>query len=337
MRDLEWDGQSILGGSEAGISVIDRAGNLVNVILANNGPQAIVQPILVPGLAVLRAIALDKAGNGGNGSILAADFQSRLFEIDLGGHVLNTWVNSGWSAYGLAIDPVTGNLWVNSAPDAGYVAELDRATMTLTGQRFAMAVPGVVNVNVQGGLSSASPVAGHHERWGTVWSLVHLVQGNPDVVAVNRIHLFPGKRGWQEVNLRIGVNGGPAVPGPVMFGAGDTLNLSVSDPLAVANSQPCWSIIDFYGDAAIDAYTDFSPVLPGSGVLCEHRTLNGLSTPSTGMFGLFSMTVGLRYDIRLPSSLPVGTGDLFRVQTLYLEPQSSQVFASTNEGLFVGR
>src|SRR5262249_8813169 len=96
MRDLEWDGQSILGGSEAGIAVIDRAGNPVNVVLANNGLQPVVQPIQVPGLAVVRAIALDKGGNGGNGSVFAADFGSSLYEIDLLGNVLNTWVNSGW-------------------------------------------------------------------------------------------------------------------------------------------------------------------------------------------------------------------------------------------------
>lgn len=333
MRDLEWDGQSILGGSEAGITVIDRAGNLVNTIRTSNGPQPIVQPITMPVITVMRALALDQAGNGGNGSIFVADFGSSLFEIDLSGRVLNTWANSGWSAYGLAIDPTTGNLWVNSAPDAGQVAELDRATMALTGRRFPMTVPGVAGVSVQGGLSSASNVAMQHERWGTEWNLLHLVQGNPDMVAVNRIHLFPGKPGWREVHLRLGTSGSALSAGPVLIDGSSVLNLMVTDPMAAAIGQPCWTIIDFYGDAAIDGYT----VLPGFGLLREHRTLNAVSTPATPLFGLLNMTVGFRYDIVLPPGFPLGSGDLFRVQALYLEPASSQVFASTNEGLFIGR
>jgi hypothetical protein len=45
MRDLECDGQSILGGSEVGVSVVSPLGLLVNSILTANGPQPIVQPI----------------------------------------------------------------------------------------------------------------------------------------------------------------------------------------------------------------------------------------------------------------------------------------------------
>ncbi|MSR38786.1 MAG: hypothetical protein EXS02_08130 [Planctomycetes bacterium] len=116
MRDLEFDGRSILGGSEVGVLVCDTSGSLVNVVLAANGPQPIVQPIggaALQQLGVLRAIALDPAGNGGNGSLFVANFGSPILECALNGSILRTIPNGGWQAYGLALDPATRNLWVN--------------------------------------------------------------------------------------------------------------------------------------------------------------------------------------------------------------------------------
>ncbi len=337
MRDLEWDGQSILGGSEAGISVLTRTGALRNQILTANGPRPIVQPIVVPGVAVHRALCLDPTGNGGNGSLYVADYQSAMFEVDLAGNVLRSWPNSGWSAYGLCRDPVTGHLWVNSAPDAGRVAQLDRTSMLPTGRAFPMAMPGQPFVTVQGGLSAGSPTAGQHEPWGTVWSLLHLVQGSPDVIAINRVHLFPGKIGWHEVGMVLAVNGSAPSAGPLPVGPGDTLHVTVSDPMGLTTGWPCWLVWNLFADATTDAYTDLDPVVPGFGVMTEHRSRNGLSTPPAGGFLLSNAHVGVGYALRLPPSLPFTTGDPIRLQAIYLEPLAPQGLASSNEAFFVGR
>src|SRR5262249_45581042 len=135
MRDLEFDGPSLLGGSEVGISVCSRTGALVNVVLTANGPQPVVQPItgaMMAQLGVARALALDPQGDSGNGSLFVADFGSPILECTLSGAVLRAIPNGGWSAYGLALDPVTRNLWVN-ADNNGNLAEIDRVTGALTG------------------------------------------------------------------------------------------------------------------------------------------------------------------------------------------------------------
>lgn len=337
MRDLEWDGQSILGGSEVGISVIDRSGAYRNQILAANGPQAIVQPIVVPGVAVVRALALDPSGNGGNGSLFVADFQSPMVEVDFQGNVLNSWPAAGWSAYGLALDPTSGNLWVSSAPNAGDIAELDRTTMTLTGVRLPMALPGTPNVHVQGGLSAASPVAGHHERWATRFSLAHVVQSSTDLVGINRVHLIPGRPGWHEVALRIGVNGSAPSAGPVTYAALDSLDFVIGDPTGASTGQPCWAVVNYYQDALRDAYTNMGQLVPGLGLLVEYRTLSAISVPATVTFSLVNLVVGTSGSVPLPPGFPVAPGHVIRFQGIYLRPASAEVFAATNEAFFLGR
>jgi hypothetical protein len=329
IRDLEFDGQSLIGGSEFGISVFSTTGSLVNKILAANGPQTIVQPItgqVASQLAVFRAIALDKQGNRGNGSLLVADFGSPIFEIDFAGNILATFPNQGWSAYGLAIDPVTGNPWIYAGP-TGQIEELDRATMSPTGHRLAPVAPGA-----PGGLSLASPFAYHHEYWGTQSSLVSLTQGSEDHVAVQRLHLFPGVLGWNEPRLEVGINGGATVPGTASFWAGDALDFRIVDPMGLRNGQPAWILFNVLNDAGRDAYTDLSALLPGVGLLWEHRSLNALSTPSTPNLLITTITIGATQSWTLPAWLGPHEGDLFRIQALYLEPASQQAsIASSNE------
>ena len=135
MRDLECDGQSLLGGSEVGISVVSPLGVPVNVIVTANGPQPISQPIggaALLQLGVIRALALDPQGNNGAGSLYVANFGSPILECALDGSILRTIPNGGWQAYGLALDPTTRNLWV-STDAQGRIAEIDRLTGLLTG------------------------------------------------------------------------------------------------------------------------------------------------------------------------------------------------------------
>lgn len=329
LRDLESDGVNLIGGSEIGISVFSTTGARQAQILAANGPQTVATPITGPvaqQLAVFRAIALDRQGNGGNGSFLVADFGSPIFEIDFAGNILHTFPNQGWSAYGLTIDPVTGNPWIYAGP-TGQIEELDRATMTPTGRRLAPIAPGV-----PGGLSLASPTSYHHEYWPNQSALVHLVQGVEDHLSVQRLHLFPGVLGWNEPELRVGTNGGTQVVGTAPFWIGDQLDFQVFDPTGLRNGQPVWLVVNVYLDADRDAYTDLSSVLPGVGRLWEHRTLNALSAPSTPNFLLATAAIGATQSWSVPLAMGPAAGDLFRIQALYFEPASPQLgIASTNE------
>lgn len=334
MRDLECDGVSLLGGSEAGISVFSPTGALVSQIEAANGPQSIVQPITGPvatQLAVFRALALDPRGNGGNGSLLVADFASPIYEIDFAGNVLVTYPWQGWSAYGLTIDPVTGNVWVLAGPN-GEIEELDRTTMAPTGHRVQPVAAGA-----PGGLALASPVAGHHEPWGNQSALVSLVQGTTDRIAVQRLHLHPGRMGWDELQLRVGKNGGALATGAVPFWLGDTLDYTAYDPTGLRTGAPVWILFNVYRDADRRGYTNLGPVVPGVSVLMEHRSVNVLSTPASGNFLITTGTVGVVNSWSPPPSM-LHDGDRFRMQALYLDPASPQAgIASTNEVWWQGQ
>ncbi len=322
LRDLEFDGQSLIGGSEFGISVFDIIGNPVNQILAANGPQPVVLPITGPvanQLAVFRAIALDRSGNGGNGSLLVADFGSPIFEIDFAGNVLATFANQGWSAYGLTIDPVTGNPWVFAGP-GGAIEELDRNTMTPTGHRLLPIQPGA-----PGGLALASPTAGHHEPWANRAALVHLVQGATDHFAVQRLHLHPAQPGWDEVVLQAGRNSGPLAPARVPFWIGDTLDFRLFDPTGLRNGNFAFVLLNVYFDANRDAYTDGSIFGPGTGMLRELRALNPISQPNTPNALISVAQVGSTFSWSLPVGFPVLQDDLFRAQALVFDPNSPQL------------
>lgn len=337
MRDLEFDGQSILGGSEVGVSVCDTSGSLVNVVLAANGPQPIVQPIggaALQQLGVLRAIAFDPAGNGGNGSLFVANFGSPILECALNGSILRTIPNGGWQAYGLALDPATRNLWVNGN-NQGDLAEIDRQTGFFTGHTIASVVPGAA----PGGLAVASSRAGHHEQWASDFLLASIEQAESgsDHVAIQRVRLYPGLQGYDEPVLALGVNGGGLTRGNVGYSAGDVLELRVSSAAGLGQGMPCWTIVNFYSDAATDAYTNLSNVLPGFGMLQEFRFLSAVSLPSSTTYGLFAHSIGSVVSIPLPPVLAVQGGDLLRFQSIYFEPRSSNVFAATNEGNFIGQ
>jgi len=200
--------------------------------------------------------------------------------------------------------------------------------MAPTGHRLPPIVAGA-----PGGLALASSVAGHHEPWTTEAAFVHLVQGNVDHLAVQRAHLFPGLLGWNELSLEMGTNNGPTSRAVAPFWYGDALDFKVVDPTGLRNGMPVWFVFNVYFDANRDAYTDLTPVLPGTGILCEHRSLNAISVPSTPNFLITSGAVGFRSTWTLPPWLALADQDLFRMQALYFEPASpQQSVASSNEG-----
>ncbi|GAB4147981.1 MAG: hypothetical protein Fur0037_16220 [Planctomycetota bacterium] len=349
MRDLAFDNaDNLIGGSEYGISVIDSHTHaLSTTIKGNNSPVPITQPILGSALATLgtyRAIAFDPAGNNGDGSIFSANFQSSIIELDYTGSPLSTIARGGndWSIYGMAIDPVTSNLLVNSAPDFGRISEIDRNTGLLTGNSLPMALPGAAGTTLQGGLSMASPAAGVHERWQTAASFVELTQDvGSDMLSIRRLHMFSDTTntltGWNETHMVSGVGmSGTMNRDAKTFGANATLRFQVTDPTNVANGQITWVVMNIFGLAAVDAYTDLSQVIPGMGILAEHRTVNPFSSPvSTPLMMFFAGAIGTPTSISVPPGI-FQSGDSIRMQALYVQPllTTPLPLASTNEIYF---
>ena len=321
LRDLDSDGASLIGGSEAGISVIGTNGLPSAGLLTANGLRPVVQPIagaITSLLPVCRAVAFDRFGDGGNGSLLVADFASPIHEIDLAGNLLASHANQGWSAYGLAVDPQTRNVWVWAGP-TGQIEELDRTTMQPTGRRLPARADGA-----PGGLAPASRVAGHHEPWSNRGVLVHLVQGGADVVAVQRLHLHPARLGWEEVQLQAGRSGGPRLAGEVPFWRGDTLDYGLVDPLGTLTGNFALLLVNVGSDAALRGLTDGAFLQPGLGPLRELRALTMLSQPAAALTGLVVLPVGAVRSWVLPPAFPIGLGDRFRAQALVFDPSGQQ-------------
>lgn len=348
IRDLAVDNAgNLIGGSENGITIFDsQTGALVNSVSANNGPQPVVQPIrglALGSLGTFHGMAFDPSGDGGNGSLWSASFHSALIEFNLAGDPLHTFQAANWSIYGIAIDPVTGNLLVNSAPDFGRISEVASGTGLLTGRSIPMALPGVAGVTLQGGLSLASSTAGVHERWFSEVNLVELTQNTTsDVLSIRRLHLYhddmatPPRNGWNETNLQSAVGAtGTLDTSFKTFTDGATLRLKVNDPTNASNGFPAWVIFNMFGDANVDAYTDLTGLFPGAGVLVEQRCLNPLSTPSSPFFIYTTVSIGTAVNLPTPAGI-FQVGDRLRLQALYLQPLlgGPLPLASTNEMYF---
>src|SRR5262249_46019632 len=147
-----------------------------------------------------------------------------------------------------------------------------------------------------------------------------------DRVAIARVHLLPGLRGWDEPVLQIGTNGGPLARGIASYQRLDRLDVLVAAAGGRGNGTPCWTIANSNGDAAIAGYPALSPLGLGLGLLPEARFLSSLSVPPTAMYGVLGHVVGTPASIQLPAPFVVHAGDLIRLQTMYLEPLSPQVF-----------
>jgi hypothetical protein len=206
--------------------------------------------------------------------------------------------------------------------------------MALTGASTALIS------TLQGGLSIASSGAGVHERWYAEVNLVELTQNNDptnhggsDVLSIRRLHLVtnnlstPPRNGWNEVNLQSAVGAtGTLDTSFKTFTNGATLRYKVNDPT---------NGINMFGEANIDAYTDLTGIIPGAGILVEHRCLNPVSSPSSPLFLYTTATTGTAVNVPTPLGI-FQVGDRIRMQALYLQPllPGSLPLASTNEIYF---
>ncbi len=331
MRDLCTDGVHLAGGSEAGVSILTTSGALASDW---NG-QPVTQPIGGPvqwSVPSFRALCWDGTANGGNGLFYTVSHDGHLVAFDRWGSVAQIWPNDGWAGHGLALDPVSGNFWMNGSAGGGDLVEIDHqgGSHRLTGRRIPPAVPG----GRPGGLAVASVATGDHAPWPARANLVELVQGSPDVLAVRRLHLLPGRNGWDEVRLEVNVNGNAWQRPAAAFGPGDTLGLRLRDPTHALDGLPGWVIFNFLPEAAGDDLTDLAPFTPGLGLLVEHRSRNlaNVGVP-TGNYLIVALGIGQTGQIPLsPGPAPSG---LIRIQALHLDPGHPQLLTSTNEAWWV--
>lgn len=209
-RDGADDGANLMFGFELGVQVVDVDGGPVSEVLTENQPTP-GQGRPIPGsliagdalsperLSVMRALAYDPAGNGGDGSLWTANFGSSVFEVDLAGDVLRSYPNAGESSYGMAIDPATGNLWIHSQTNPRALIEYDRNLGVHTGS-------GLDNGSLPGGIAGGLDlVAGSVLRGAGAsgFDLLALRQSAEDSVLGRRLHLDVAGIG-ASTNTRLG-------------------------------------------------------------------------------------------------------------------------------------
>lgn len=205
------------GTTNLGIFCIDTTGALTNAYQAAAGPQILpANPIPITaaasaaGVATMYGVAYDPAGNGGLGSWWTGGFGSDLIEIDNQGNVLTQYPNQNWNIRGLALDPLTGNLWLQSSGGSrGDIVEVDLTTGLETGKRIIRHRPG----SLPGGLME---VVGGVGGSGNTLDLIGIDQSVPDSVTGYRVHLHPQVLGTTEADLVCQVNalacGGGSTP-----------------------------------------------------------------------------------------------------------------------------
>ena len=332
IRDMATDGVSLIGAAEgAGVIVFDLNGNLVNTLQATNGAQPLAaNPIGGSYLATvpfLRGVAFDANGNGGNGSLWVCDFgpADPLVEIDLAGNVLRTLPNGGWTAYGLALDPLTNNLWVNSiGGSGGPIGEVDLATGMRTGKQFAQAG------EFYGGLDGV--FGGDPGSYGSTFDLVAVYQDDDDAFAMHRVHLLPGTLGTQEAVLVGSVAGATPAAGELgRIQDNDMLSWTVLPGATALAGFPAITLFDYGPDAERDWGT-FAPFLTGTPTVPELRAATPLNVPQSGGGALLFTSIGAIQSLALPPGV-LPSFQLIRIQSYYLDPaaQVGWPFVATNE------
>ncbi|MGE3174988.1 MAG: hypothetical protein AB7O97_20335 [Planctomycetota bacterium] len=333
MRDLCTDGAAIAGGSEAGITIVTPQGALATTWDGHPVPQQPIGGAMLQQLGVPRGLCWDGKAGGGAGRFYAVNFGSPIVEFDLQGNVTATFANQGWSGTGLALDARTGNVWIDACP-IGWLGELDRqgGSWQPTGRRIARAVPGAEG----GGLSEAAPQAGRHAPWPSELLLANVNQRGNDVLAVQRVDLWSGRRGADEVRLEIGTGLGPIGADLARFGALDTLHLQLVDPTGAHLGAPAWILWNFPPEAWTDDATDLSALGLGLGLLPEHRTHNPFSLQPAPM--LFTLALGIGAAIALPLDPIVGVPPdlLLKAQAIWFDPTAPHGLVSTNEAHWLG-
>ena len=364
----------MLWGNELGIFVHDATGALATTYQCANGTFPLpANPIPNTNgiLTTLRAVAYDPHGNAGNGSIWTADFGSDILELDMSGNVLTQvfFVQPGqtnqWSAYGFAIDPYTGQMWVNSSPNAGNIVQLDKVggTFAETGASFKYAESTPAG-GIQGGLDMMVDNAIYPSPTGNAANLVGLTQDAPDVLAAYRLHLYSNLLGETENRLVTQVTTidpclGPT-PGPrdgttKSYQLGDTLTWGWDTTPNPANiGLPAMSLLCIdTGGIITDASTDASTL---GDIVPELTIPNALSVPAavspfllgdtTGVGTLLATSVPLwpgftvgAADLNIPIGAGFGSnaGDNLSMQVLAAEPNAPLGFIATNRVNLLGQ
>ena len=197
------------GTTTMGIFCVDPAtGALTNTYQATAGAQILAaNPIPISasasaaGVLTNYGVAYDPNGNGGLGSWWTGGFASSLVEIDSMGNVLTQYPNQNWSIRGLALDPMTGNLWLQSSGgNRGDIVEVDLASGLETGKRIIRHKPG----SLPGGLSE---VVGGMGGSGNALDLIGVDNSVPDSITAYRAHLHSSVLGTTEARLVAQVGG----------------------------------------------------------------------------------------------------------------------------------
>lgn len=294
---------AIFFGWDGGIDVMDANGNAVTSVQAANGPQTVASPIVSTGSlgsTTHRAIAYDPAGNGGNGSLFVGNFASAVEEIALDGTLLHSYPQDGvWSLYGLAYDPIAGTLWMNSAPNAGPLAEyaIDRSTDTLTatGRSIERSQAGTA----QGGLDL---VLGGLDGRDCGYDLIGVDQGTPDSAYGYRVEMWTGYAG--AADLLAGFDGGNFTTSTAAVPlSAATVDLDIS-----AAGQTYWAFLDV-GD----------PARP-QGPILGYKSLWQLTFPRTNSTAFGPLTGGTPLSIPAAAFLATAPGATVNWQAVTLDP-----------------
>lgn len=148
-RDGASDGTHVYFGWDGGVARHNSDGSGGTLLFdGTNAP--------VSGSTVWRALAFAPTGDGGNGSLWAANYASPLVEVDLSGNVLHSFANGGWSLYGLAFDHSDGNLWGHDTD--GRIIKISTSTGAIIGG--AGWPTAFTNLSTQGGLSGVPDMSG---------------------------------------------------------------------------------------------------------------------------------------------------------------------------------
>ena len=308
-RDGATDGTSIMFGNENGIYVLDPATGALATTISVGGVATILgsNPITGAGLAAIgnyRGLAYDEP----TGRIWSGNFGSDIIEVDITGAVMNTLALdpvTPWSTYGLAFDSCNDSLWVNSAPNAGDIAEIDLTTGMLTGGGFNREQAG----SAQGGLSMGPTLA----NGGS--SFVALDQGVPDGVGTYRVHLYkaPFVDGVGEARLFTSVDGSVESDGHEIqvIRRGSVVTYGTSVPRGGDTFTPSMIAFNLGPNATTNGVT---ALIPGA-ILPEFHALSELSNPVG--FALWGLTlVGTRPSITVPGGL-LADGAPVRLQGMY--------------------
>jgi len=183
IRDMAYDGQYIWGGLEGNVMyAFDPATNayVTNTITVGAGPT------------VIRALAYNPNGNGGQGSFWTGNFTSAIYEFSRTGAILRSLAHPFGNIYGAAYDPGADTIWWFSqgsganmppaTPNGGVVwVEMYASGPNIgqpTGQMHLgdITVPGTAP-NTGGGIAGG---ADWHLKNGTTPTLVALAQATSD-------------------------------------------------------------------------------------------------------------------------------------------------------------